>query len=46
MIVDPFSGRRRVMAMPRASVTSAVRMLSSIDHRTIRREYASRSAAQ
>jgi hypothetical protein len=25
-------GRRRVMAIPRASVTSAVRMLSSIDH--------------
>jgi hypothetical protein len=46
MIVEPSAGRRRVMAIPRASVTSAVRMLSSIDHPTIRREYASRTAAQ
>ncbi|OJY38733.1 MAG: hypothetical protein BGP03_13315 [Pseudonocardia sp. 73-21] len=35
-----------MIAMPNASTTSAVRMLLSIDHPTIRREQASRTAAQ
>src|SRR6185312_10097737 len=45
-IVDCRSGHLRMIAMPSASITSSVRMLSPIDQPTTRRENTSMTAAQ